>query len=111
VTIRKLESAFTYNITDLKLPGIKAFMSDVMTSENKDAPITCGLFKQEAGNPCPYTYEAEEFKILLEGELSVTNDRGETYDMKPGEILFFGKGEKVEFSSKSSGLAFYVAQR
>ncbi|WP_429817498.1 cupin domain-containing protein [Ensifer sp. B1-9] len=59
----------------------------------------------------PYTYDAEEFKILLEGELSVTNARGETYDMKPGDILFFGKGEKVNFSSKSKGLAFYVAQR
>lgn len=111
MTIRKLESAFSYNITDLKLPNIKAFMSDLMTSESKDRPITCGLFKQEAGEPCPYTYEAEEFKILLEGELSVTNDRGETYDMKPGEILFFGKGEKVKFSSKSKGLSFYVAQR
>jgi ethanolamine utilization protein EutQ (cupin superfamily) len=111
VTIRKLESAFTYKVTDLKLPNIKAFMSDLMTSENKAGPITCGLFKQEAGEPCPYTYEAEEFKILLEGELSVTNDRGETYDLKPGEILFFGKGEKVKFSSKSKGLAFYVAQR
>jgi ethanolamine utilization protein EutQ len=68
-------------------------------------------FRQEAGDPCPYTYEAEEFKILPEGELSVTNDRGETFELKPGEILFFGKGEKVKFSSKSRGLAFYVSQR
>jgi len=111
MTIRKLENAFTFNVTDLKLPNIKAFMSDILTSENKDAPITCGLFKQEVGEPCPYTYEAEEFKILIEGDLSVTNDRGEVFDMKPGEILFFGKGENVKFSSKSSGLAFYVAQR
>lgn len=111
MTIKKIENAFTYDITDLKLPNIKAYMSDLMTSENKDAAITCGLFKQEAGDPCPYTYEAEEFKILLEGELSVTNDRGETFDLQPGEIIFFGKGEKVKFSSKSRGLAFYVAQR
>ncbi len=111
MTIRKLDSSFTYDITDLKLPNIRAFMSDIMTSEDKNAPLTCGLFKQEAGEPCPYTYEAEEFKILLEGEMSVTNDRGETYDLKPGEVLFFGKGEKVKFSSKSHGLAFYVAQR
>lgn len=111
MTIKKLECAYAFNIADLKLPNIKAFMSDVMTSENKSAPITCGLFKQEAGAPCPYTYEAEEFKILLRGEMTVTNDRGERFDMIPGEILFFGKGEKVEFSSKSTGLAFYVAQR
>lgn len=111
MTIRKLDNAFTYKIADLKLPNIKAYMSDLMTSEKKSGPITCGLFKQEAGDPCPYTYEAEEFKILLDGELSVTNDRGETFDLKPGEILFFGKGEKVKFSSKSGGLAFYVAQR
>lgn len=111
MTIRKIKSAFEYDVTDLKLPDIRAFMSDVMTSDNKTAPITCGFFKQEAGSPCPYTYEAEEFKILLQGELSVTNDRGESFDMKPGEILFFSKGEKVKFSSRSSGLAFYVAQR
>lgn len=111
MTIRKLDNAFTFEITDLKLPNIKAYMSDLLTSENGAAPITCGLFKQEAGEPCPYNYEAEEFKILLEGELTVTNDRGETYDLKPGEILFFSKGEKVKFSSKSRGLAFYVAQR
>lgn len=50
-------------------------MSDIMASEDKSAPMTCGLFRQEAGAPCPYTYEAEEFKILLEGELSVTRVR------------------------------------
>jgi len=111
MTIKKLKSALATEITALNLPNIKAYMSDLLVSESKEAPMTCGLFKQEAGAPCPYTYEAEEFKILLEGDLSVTNDRGETYAMKPGEILFFGKGEKVEFSSKSSGLAFYVAQR
>jgi ethanolamine utilization protein EutQ (cupin superfamily) len=111
VAIRKLENAFSFDITDLNMPGIKAYMSDLASGENAGAPITCGLFKQEAGNPCPYVYETEEFKILLDGEMSVTNEDGEKFDLKPGEIIYFGKGEKVNFSSNSSGLAFYVAQR
>jgi uncharacterized cupin superfamily protein len=111
MTIRKLDNLFTTKIDDLKLPNIVAFMTDLMTSEDKARPITCGLFKQGAGEPCPYTYEAEEYKILLDGELTVANDKGEVYDLKPGDGLFFGKGEKVQFSSKSFGLAFYVAQR
>jgi uncharacterized cupin superfamily protein len=111
VTIRKLDNVFSCDLPNLNLPGIRAFMLDIMTSESKEKPMTCGLYRQEVGDPCPYNYETEEFKMLLEGEMSVTNDRGETYELKPGEILFFSKGEKVKFSSKSSGLAFYVAQR
>jgi uncharacterized cupin superfamily protein len=111
MTIRKLDNLFSAKIDDLKLPNIVAFMTDIMTSEDEARPITCGLFKQGAGEPCPYIYEAEEYKILLEGELSVTNESGEVYDLKPGDGLFFGKGEKVKFSSRSFGLAFYGAQR
>lgn len=111
MTIKKIDNAFTADIADLKLPNIMAFMSDLMASDNPEAPITCGLYKQEAGDPCPYSYTTEEFKILLQGELTVTNEQGDSYDLKPGEIIYFGKGENVEFSSKSEGLAFYVAQR
>jgi len=51
MTIRKLDNLFGAKIDDLKLPNIVAFMTDIMTSEDKAADHL-RLFKQGAGEPC-----------------------------------------------------------
>ena len=109
--MKHFKDAQKMNVASLNIEGINAFLQDVISSNNADAPITCGLFRMESGNPLEYTYSYDECKIMLEGEMTVVEEGGTSADVKPGDILYFDKGTKVTFSSGSSGLAFYCGQR
>ena len=98
-------------IKSLEIEGIKAYLQDTVSSNNEDAPIAGGFFRMEAGNPLEYTYSYDECKIMLEGEMSITEKGGQTVEMKPGDVIYFNSGTTVTFTSKSSGTAFYVGQR
>ncbi len=98
-------------ISSLNIEGINASLQDTVSSSNEAAPISCGFFKMEAGNPLEYTYSYDECKIMLEGEITIAEKGGETVDLQPGDVIYFDSGTTVTFSSKSSGKAFYVGQR
>lgn len=111
MSIRIFSGAARRNLTDLKIPDTVAFMDDLASSGRKAAPITSGLFRMGRGTPLPFTYEYDEYKFLLEGEMTITEDNGTVHELKAGDLIFFPSGAKVKFSSHSSGLAFYCAQR
>ena len=48
---------------------------------------------------------------MLEGEMTISEEDGETIRLKPGDVVYFDSGTKVTFSSNTSGTAFYVGQR
>ena len=98
-------------ISSLNIEGINAYLQDTVSSENNNAPITCGFFKMEAGQPLEYTYSYDECKVMLEGEMTITEKDGDTVNLKPGDVIYFDSGTTVTFSSQSSGKAFYVGQR
>ena len=98
-------------IGSLGIEGIKASLEDTISSNNASSPITGGFFKMEAGNPLEYTYSYDECKIMLEGEMTIVEDGGDTIEVKPGDVVYFDAGTKVTFSSKTSGKAFFVGQR
>ena len=108
--MKHFEDSQSMEIASLNIEGINAYLEDVVSSNDEDAPITCGLFRMDAGNPLDYTYSYDECKIMLEGEMKVT-EKGISKTVKPGDVLYFDKGTSVTFSSNSSGLAFYVGQR
>ena len=98
-------------INSLGIEGINAHLQDMVSSDNDAAPITGGFFRMEAGNPLEYTYPYDECKIMLEGEMTLTESGGETVNLKPGDVVYFDSGTTITFSSKSSGTAFYVGQK
>ena len=110
MAMKHFEDAQSMEIASLNIDGINAFLEDVVSSNSNNAPITCGLFRMEAGNPLDYTYTYDECKVMLKGEMTITENEVSKI-IKPGDILFFDKGTSVTFSSNSSGLAFYVGQR
>ena len=110
MAMKHFEDAQSMEIASLNIEGINVFLEDVVASNNENAPITCGLFRMKAGNPLDYTYTYDECKIMLEGEMTIT-ENGVSKNIKPGDILHFDNGTSVTFSSNSSGLAFYVGQR
>ena len=93
------------------LEGINAYLSETVCSDNPTAPITCGFFRLEAGQHLEYTYSYDECKLMLEGEMTLAEEGGQTVDLRPGDVVYFDSGTKVTFSSKSSGTVFYVGQR
>lgn len=93
------------------LDGINAFLRDLQSSNSESAPITCGFFRMESGQPLEYTYKYDEFKLMLEGEITIAEQGGETVTLRAGDVIFFEKDTSVTFSSQSSGTVFYVAQR
>lgn len=111
MAMKYISKAQSQPINSLNIEGINAYLQDAISSNNNSAPITCGFFKMEAGNPLEYTYSYDECKIMLEGEMTVTEKNGETVNMKPGDVIYFDSGTTVTFSSNSKGTAFYVGQR
>jgi uncharacterized cupin superfamily protein len=111
MNIRVFPAATHQQLTDLKIADTVAFLDDLGSSGSKSAPITAGLFRMGRGEAMPYTYEFDEFKLVLEGEMTVTDEAGNAYELKAGDLIQFSSGAKVKFSSHSSGLAFYCAQR
>ncbi|MGA3949059.1 cupin domain-containing protein [Ralstonia nicotianae] len=111
MSIHVFQAATRQQLTDLKIPDTIAFLDDLGSSGQEHAPITAGLFRMGQGQPMPYTYAFDEFKLILEGEMTVTEASGTVHELKAGDLIQFSAGTRVNFSSRSSGLAFYVAQR
>ena len=109
--MQKFSKARDAEIESMGLDGIKAFLSETVSSKNDSAPMTCGFFRMEAGNPLDYTYGYDEFKFVLDGEITIAEKGGDTVTLTPGDVIFFEKGTSVTFSTPSSGTVFFVGQR
>ncbi|KAJ5600894.1 hypothetical protein N7450_001961 [Penicillium hetheringtonii] len=74
--------------------------------------FTSGFYKIEAGPARPAHYTFEETKYVLNGQIDILDEAtGITHHLTPGDFAFFHVGSKVQFSTKSSGFAFYAVTR
>jgi uncharacterized cupin superfamily protein len=83
-------------------------------TQTKDSPsyFTSGFYKIEAGPARPAHYNFEETKYVLSGQIDILDEAtGVTHHLVSGDFAFFHVGSKVQFSTKSSGLAFYAVTR
>ncbi|KAH8886530.1 hypothetical protein GQ53DRAFT_694490 [Thozetella sp. PMI_491] len=89
------------------------YLGDVASSESSDPekPITAGLYKFEAGKELVYTYPYFEMKIILEGEVFISDGTGQKVHGKAGDIFYFPKGSTITFDTPTQGLAFFVGQK
>ena len=109
--MQTFKSANTMELSSLNVEGVNAFLSDIVSSNDPDAPISCGLFRMEKGNALEYTYTYDEAKIIIDGEMTITEENGESFDAVAGDVVYFDKGAKITFTSNSSGLGFFCGQR
>lgn len=75
------------------------------------APISCGFYRLEKGDPLVYTYTYHEMKIIVEGSYDIEDETGQKVHAVPGDVFFFPKGAKITFTTDDYGLAFYTGQR
>lgn len=106
-----IPNASEMDIAPMEAEGVKAFLEDIVSSDDPEAPITCGLFRLEKGaEPLVYAYDYDEVKIMLDGEITVS-DGMTTETATEGDVLYFPKGSNISFTTESSGLSFICGQR
>ncbi|KAK3369849.1 RmlC-like cupin domain-containing protein [Podospora didyma] len=87
-----------------------AFLGDSVGTTSA-APIAAGFFRMEKGEPLVYEYTYDEAKLIVEGEVTITDETGESVVGRPGDVFLFPKGTTITFEAKDYALAFYVGQR
>jgi uncharacterized cupin superfamily protein len=99
------------NLPSMSVPDTAAFLADVHISNDSEKPITCGFFRMEHGKALVYDYSYEEMKIIVEGEMIITDENGQRAHVFPGDVLYFAKGSRIQFESPSYGIGFFCGQR
>ena len=99
-------------LRNLKELGVNAdgVTGDIGQTESQ-GPMTCGFFRLDNPGSVPYNYSFEEYKIVMEGEMTVKDDKGNEFTAKKGDMFYFENGDNVTFETNISGATFYVAQR
>jgi uncharacterized cupin superfamily protein len=78
---------------------------------DREKPVTCGFYRLEAGKELVYTYTYHEMKIILEGEVDISDETGQAVCAVAGDVFYFPKGSVITFKTKSYCKAFYTGQR
>jgi ethanolamine utilization protein EutQ (cupin superfamily) len=50
-------------------------------------------------------------KIIMEGEIWITDETGTTVKAVVGDVLYFEKGSEITFDSPDYGIGFFCGQR
>ena len=109
--MQTFKGANNMELDSLNIEGVNAFLSDIVSSNDPDAPISCGLFRMEKGDALVYTYTYDEAKIIIDGEMTIAEENGESFKAVAGDVVYFDEGAKITFTSESSGLGFFCGQR
>ncbi len=108
--LQYFKDAQSMPLASMNEPGVNAYFEDIVGSGDPKAPISCGLFKIEKGNPLVYTYDYDDHKIILEGHIFFSDGENKVKG-EQGDVLFFPKGSTITFSTDDSGLAYACGQR
>ena len=99
------------DIPSMKVENVEAYLRDFSISDDKEKPITSGLFKLKAGQSLKYTYTYHEMKFIVDGTFIIEDETGQKVTSKPGDLFYFPKGTSITFSTPDFGLGFFCGQR
>lgn len=107
-----IKQAVKTKLPSMERPGINAFLGDVITSDDLEKTIVGGFFRMEKSDePLVYEYTYHEMKIIVEGEMIISDQEGNTAHATVGDVFYFPKGTVVTFQSPSHGIGFFCGQR
>jgi uncharacterized cupin superfamily protein len=93
-------------------PGANAWLGDVSASKDEEKTIVGGFFRMEKSDtPLVYEYNYHEMKVIVEGEMVITDETGYSVEAKVGDVFYFEKGSVITFNSPSYGIGFFCGQR
>jgi len=50
-------------------------------------------------------------KLIIEGELTIADDTGQTVTAVKGDLFYFPEGSTITFSTEEYGMGYFVGQR
>lgn len=104
--------AIKSELPSMEKPGINAFLDDIAVSEDPEKTIVGGFFRMEKSDePLVYTYDYHEMKIIVEGEMLISDETGNTVEAKVGDVFYFPAGSTITFQSPDYGIGFFCGQR
>ena len=111
MAFKHAQSAIKMTLPSMRVPDTAAFLADVHTSNDSEKPITCGFFRMEKGKTLSYDYDYEEMKIIVEGEMIISDETGNQVHAKAGDVFYFASGSTIKFESPTYGIGFFCGQR
>lgn len=103
--------AVKQTLPSMGVPDTRAFLDDIAISDDKEKCIVSGFFRIEKSKPLEYEYTYHEMKIIVEGEMLITDETGQQVHARVGDVFYFPKGAKITFDSPDYGLGFFCGQR
>lgn len=111
MALRYVEQITRQELPPMDTGDIAAFLRDFAESDDKDNPITAGLFRLEKGKPLTYTYDYSEMKLVVDGSFEIEDETGQKVTTTVGDLIYIDKGSTITFSTSDFGVGFFVGQR
>ncbi|KAF3395451.1 hypothetical protein DPV78_008770 [Talaromyces pinophilus] len=95
-----------------EIPNV--FFEDLLGTESDKVanPIVGSWFRIESGpEAAPPKYEYDEVGVVIEGEINMRDETGQSITVKQGDTFFFPRGSTITFSSNSYGIAWKCGSR
>jgi ethanolamine utilization protein EutQ (cupin superfamily) len=106
------KQAIKTDLPSMEVAGVNAFLGDVDVSKDKDKTLVAGFYRMEKSDtPLVYEYTYHEMKIIVEGEMIISDETGHTVHATVGDVFYFPKGSVITFQSPSYGIGFFCGQR
>ncbi|KAI5456793.1 hypothetical protein BGZ63DRAFT_467942 [Mariannaea sp. PMI_226] len=90
------------------------YFADYLGTQNRKVtnPITGSWFRMEKGpEATPPTYEYDEVGVVVEGEITLRDESGQSAVVKAGDTFYVTRGSTITFSSNSYGIAWKCGTR
>ena len=58
-----------------------------------------------------YTYTYHEMKLILDGEVTISDDTGQSVTASRGDLFHFPADSTITFTTSDFALAYFVGQR
>ena len=111
MAFKHFEQIKLQGLPSMKIGNVPAFLKDFAISEDSEKPITCGLFRLDAGESLQYTYTYHEMKLIVDGSFIIEDETGQKVTAKTGDLLYFPEGCVITFSTPDFGIGFFCGQR
>ena len=76
-------------------------------NQSADKTLSSGLWTCEPGE-FDWSYTWDEFVYVFEGEVTITEEGGNSYDVGPGDMAHFPLGTKAHWHVKQAIRKFFV---
>lgn len=92
--------------------GKEVFFKEFSTIEAADAPLTCGLFRIDKGEPSSNKFDFAVVKFIVDGSIKISEASTKTDVVATkGDVVVITKGADITFATENSGTAFFCNQR